>query len=673
MLGVKQVGFSGNPTNGEYLKDLEDAYDQGEHVDELAHFVMAAASKAKNFRTSLGIDRRFQKALNAVNCVYDPEDCRLLDHNAIYMPVINTKVRGFRAWIGDILINSEDRPWTIAPTPIPDLPEEVEDVVIDAFMDEVSRFGFTGSIETRLSQLKHIAKGHMDKVTADSASRMETVIEDQMIEGEWREEFDKFIDDLATYPAAVLKGPVVTKTMTRRWNGSKVEMVHKPVYKVCRVDPRNLYPSPDSTTAQKGAYLVELTNMCASELLDAGDLPAFKKEAVAAMLDEYPVGWSWGFAAEQATLAADSIANGEDGGASTTPMVDTGGVYDVLVYYGRMAGRYLAENGVEGLDERRTYEAEVWVCGGYVISAKLNPHETGRRPFYVTSFDKVAGQFWGRGLPDILHDIQRVANATIRALVKNMAFSAGPIGEVDVSRMANETDIDEVEPYRLFRVENDPLMPSQSRALHFHNIPTNTQELNYTYAQFLKHADDVSGIPAYVLGNPQASGAGRTLGGLSLLMGNAAKGIKRIIGHIDKDLIEPLVEQYAYLNLMYNEELDIKFDLTVVARGSSGLMQRELSQSRAVELLQVLTPFVQPGPDGEMIVPVKGLQVVIRDVIRNLGYRADDIAPDPGRGGDLEQFLGAAGAGGEQGGVSSTLPGTSQPALDGRSAVPLPV
>lgn len=657
--------------DGEFLKELTDEFEQAQNVDDLATFVSAAASKAKDHRMSVGIDCRMQQALNAVNCQYNPDEMALLEHNSVYMPITNMKVRAFRSWVADILINSEDRPWTLSPTPIPDLPEEVEDVVIDAFLDEVKSTGFDGSITTRLSQLKSMAKSHLDRVSREAAEKMEVVIADQMTEGGWREEFDRFIDDLGTYPAAVLKGPIVAVSRKMRWKDSNVVAYDQPTYRTMRVAPKDFYPSPDSQDTQTGAFIVEHMRMRAGELLDAANLEGFEEASIRALIAEFALGWSWAGALELSAYETSTDAQEASAELAAPTMPDTGGVYDVLAYHGRIAGRFLAERGVEKLDPDRDYEAEIWVSGGYVISARLNSHPTGRRPFYRTCFDKVPGQFWGRGLPDLLRDTQRVGNATIRALVKNLAFSAGPIGEADVSRMANETDVDEIVPYRLFRTSNDSFAPNQSPALRFHNIPSTAPMLMGVYDAFMKEADDISGIPAYVLGNPQVAGAGRTLGGLSLLMGNAAKGVKRIIGHIDKDVIEQVVEEYAYLNLMYNDAPDIKFDLVAEARGASGLMQRELSQSRAIELLNVLTPYVQAGDPNDPIIPVDGLRVVLRDVIRSLGYRADEITPDPARKRRISEFavqnsVQGAGAGGQTG-LPSPAPGTPAPQLDGRS------
>jgi hypothetical protein len=248
-----------------------------------------------------------------------------------------------------------------------------------------------------------------------------------------------------------------------------------------------------------------------------------------------------------------------------------------------------------------------------------------------------------------------------------MSYSAGPIGEVDVDRLANEEDIEAITPYRLYNVTADKYSTTPSPAMRFQIVPSVADQLLRVYEYYAKMADDVSGVPAYVLGNPQVAGAGRTLGGLSLLMGNAAKGIKAIIANIDKYVIEPVVTSYWVMEMMFGSDPSAKGDSQVVARGASGLLQRELSQARAVEVLNMLTPYAQAG-----LVPPQGLQVVIRDVLRGLGYQADEIVPDPERRAQIAAATGQQPSlpGGAAPGtpVPNAQPATPMPRLDGRSA-----
>ena len=660
---TSMLSISSSKQAYERLEAMAAEYEQPAPLDSIGEFVMNAAASASQFRRSSGVQRAMEDAQRAVRLEYNPEDCELLDHNAVYMGVTALKVRAFRSWVSDILLNAEDKPYTLKASPIPELPKPVEDLIIDKFIEEVATLGLDTTVSARMSEMKQLARAHMDRVTQESADTLETVVHDQLLEGGWRESFDMFIDDLGSMPGAILKGPFVEYQTRMKWDGGKAVAERKAVYRTKRVSPFDIFPAPDCADAQSGSFLIERTRMNQHQLLGAAGVRGFKEEAIRNVVEEYPQGWVWDESNSAMREDADQDGAGSmEGGPSATP-VDTASSYDVLIYNGFVKGESSEEWDIADLDPHRAYDMEIWVVAGVTLRAVINPNPLGKRPYYVTSFDKSPGSFWGRGLPCLLRDVQRVANASIRAMVKNMALAAGPVGEYDAKRFAGEEDITEVSPFRLYAVSSDEFSQNTSAAFRFHNINSNARELMEIYERFAKQADDVSGIPAYVLGNPQVSGAGRTLGGLSLLMGNAAKGIKRVISQVDKDIIEPIVDSYVTLNLMFNPRDDIKFDVNVIARGSSGLLQRELMQSRAVELLTLLVPFMQADATGEPIVPREGIQIVIRDAIRGLGYSADQVMPDPKRGDMIGDVLTTLGG-------SYTQAGTPQPAVDGRSAPP---
>lgn len=143
-----------------------------------------------------------------------------------------------------------------------------------------------------------------------------------------------------------------------------------------------------------------------------------------------------------------------------------------------------------------------------------------------------------------------------------------------------------------------------------------------------------------------------------MLMGNAAKGIKNIIYHIDKDVIEPLVRAFYNMNLKYSDDASIKAEAYPVARGSSGILQRELSQARAAETLSLLTPYIQSG-----LVPPQAALLLLREICKTIGIPVDDLIPDPQRAAEVASTVGAT--------QPSARPATAGTVLDGRSVPPV--
>jgi hypothetical protein len=272
------------------------------------------------------------------------------------------------------------------------------------------------------------------------------------------------------------------------------------------------------------------------------------------------------------------------------------GTIDVLRFYGLVPGDTLQSYGMQVDDVDRHYEVMVWVCAGRTLRAVFNQYPLGQRPYNKACYSNIPGSFVGESLSEILESTQRIVNATARSLVTNMAYASGPFAELEVDRVADGESIDQLMPHQtVFTKPN--YSGSAGSAIKLHKWPSMVQELMALGERYDKIADDESGIPAYAMGQAMTGGAGRTLGGLSLLMSNAAKGLKVIMGNLDKGIIEPIVGMSYNLIMMYDPDQSLKVDAQVIVLGASGLMQREQSQGRAMELLQTARPG-QPNRPG---------------------------------------------------------------------------
>jgi hypothetical protein len=254
-----------------------------------------------------------------------------------------------------------------------------------------------------------------------------------------------------------------------------------------------------------------------------------------------------------------------------------------------------------------------------------------------------------------------------------MGYASGPIGEAVSERVSETEDPTDIRPYRIMLVGPD-MTGTGAPAYKFHNVDSIANDLKGVIEYYMKLADDLSGIPAYVLGNPQVAGAGRTMGGLSMLMGNAAKGIKNVQLNIDRDVITGIVSGFFMYNMLTSKDDGLKADAKVIARGATGLLQRELAQTRTVEILQLLTPFVQKGPNGEPgAIPEEGISILLREVLKPTGLPIDDIIPDPKSAQNAQDLLRTlTGQGQAPGQEAVSNRGTSTPVPLGPNSMPPP-
>lgn len=561
----------------------------------------------------------------------------------IYMMITEVKCRAAESWLRDILLETGTPPWDLQSTPIPELePGQLAEIERSFAADVVTIIEREGQAPdpARMAELREmVAQEYRFKLlqAADNRARgMKTKISDQFAQGGWGESFNDFITDLVTYPCAFIKGPIVRRQ--RKLSYAKDEMGNTTVEadeiiapEFERVDPFRMYPEPGITNINDG-YLFEHHPLSRTELADLIGVPGYDDDAIREVLD-YGNGDSW--ISEDVELAKDEEERKFHAFDRPTE------IYDAVEFWGKVSGKMLVEWGLteeEVPDQAREYDANVWMVGNYVIKAVLNYDPLGEKPYAKTSFIKHPGAFWGKGIPEIIEDLQGVCNAAARALVNNMGISSGPQVEVNLERIPPNEDITQMHPWKIWQVTNDPL-GSSSPAVRFNQPADNANTLMSVYERFSKLADDHSGIPSYVYGDLNVKGAGRTASGLSMLMGSAGKGIRQVVMHIDSDIIKPVVHRQFVYNMRYDEDESIKGDVEILPKGAVNLAVKETVNLRRIEFLNATA-----NPVDMEIVGKEGRSSILREVAKSLQMPVDEIIPTREKGRYQERMAAQFGA-----------------------------
>lgn len=546
----------------------------------------------------------------------------------VFMMLSETKCRGAESWLRDVLLDEGMIPFSCDPTPVQDLPPEVQDRVHKNFADKVlqtiEQTGFAPDSE-EMEDLKSASETDIREELMDeaqeAADNMKTLISDQFFEGGMIQGFNDFISDLATYPNAFLKGPVVRRQRRLTW-GKDAEGRTKPVvteelvptYERC--DPFHIYPEPGISRLEDG-YLFEHHRLSRPELSALIGCPGYDSDAIRQVLDNMPnnnmASWLWSAEMQKSELEQKHLS-----------WMRPTRVVDALEFTGKIDGKSLREWGMsidEIPDEAVEYDVNVWLVDRWVIKATLNYDPLGRKPYYTTSFIKRPGALWGSSLPEVIEDVQQLCNAAARALANNMGLASGPLVEVNIDRLPDDEEITTLKPWQIYQTLNDPLGSGQP-AVHFNQPDDRSQPLMTVYTHFCKLADDQSGIPAYVYGDMNVTGAGRTASGLSMLMGSAGKGIRQVVMHIDMDVIEPAVVAQFNYNMRYVDDETLKGDIRCRAKGAIVLANREQLNVRRVEFLQATA-----NPIDQEIVGKPGRAAVLREVAKGLSMPVDEIVP----------------------------------------------
>lgn len=587
----------------------------------LARHITECWTKAKFAK--MPITERLLKCERQRRGQYDPErelEIKQTGGSDIYMLLTDIKCRAAYSWIKDIMITMQERPFALHPSEDPQLPPEIKMSIVDFVQSEAQEFVAAGAaihpeaFRSRMEEVHDTILLQLREDAKQSAGRMEKVVEDQMTQGGFEKAFDELLDDFVTYPTAIIKGPAIRRKRRLVW-GPDFEPIVVNDYSrdVERVSPYDIYPSPNSTGVDDG-YILQRHRMSRKALESLRNVPGYSNENLEMAIDHY------GKSGLRYLENGDQERDNLQGKPHSRLYRDN--VIECLEFWGPVQGETLLGWGVKDktIDPRSDYEVNAWVVGSYVIRAVINPDPLGRRPYDVTSWSKIPGAFWGVALPEITRDVQIMCNAAARSLANNMGIASGPQVEVAIDRLADGEDLTQMYPWKIWQTTSDKTGGGQP-GVRFFSPDMKAGELMGIYQTFSKQADEVTGIPNYIYGSSNVAGAGRTASGLSMLMDNAAKGIKQAIGNLDKVVIGVVGRFYTH-NMMYNPDPYIKGDFRIEAKGALGLMAKEQAQVRRNEFLQATNNQVDM-----QIVGMEGRAYLLRELAQGMQMDTDKLVP----------------------------------------------
>jgi len=585
-----------------------------------------------------GVEPRMLSAIRRRRGEYDPDklaDIRAFGGSEIYMMLSSNKCRAASSWLRDTYSGAGSaRPWDVQPTAVPDLPPDMmEEAMQEAAATAQQYIMSTGQVPSvagmreALLKLKDRMMADLHADARDAAERMGLKMEDQLAEGGFHRAFSEFIDDLVTFPSAILKGPVIRnkRRLARvqqpdgKW-GIKVET--QLVKEWERVDPFRFYPSPYATCVDDG-YMIEHHPLSRRALTEMIGVEGYDESAIRKVLELHGRGGlhNW-MSADSARAAAEGRLD-----PRMTGVGDGDTRIDALQFWGSVSGAMLQEWGLskeQVPDDAREYDCEVWLIGDIVIRAMLNPDDLDRKPYYTSSYETIPGLFWGNSVTDLVGDCQDACNGAARALMNNMGLASGPQVSVNVQRLAQGQKVGQMHPWKIWQTISDPY-GSTAPAIDFFQPNTNAAELMGVYEKFSVMADEYSGIPRYMTGDSDVGGAGRTASGMSMMMSNAGKTIKQVINNIDKRVLERALERLYYLNMLdptADEDLK-RGDLYIVASGARALVAKEQAQLRRNEYLQL----VLQSPIAQQVIGMEGAAELLREGAKGLDMPVDRVVP----------------------------------------------
>lgn len=616
-------------------KSRSDELQNQDYIQGLAAHTRTRWEEARDAKQDL--EERMLQCVRQRNGEYDPDIVAEIESQGgsdIFVQLTSVKCRAATSWLRDTLLGTgNDKPWAIEATPQPELPEEVMQGLQAQLSTEIMGvMQQTGQMPSE-EELRQIALSMKDEAmnltkeeSSERVNRMELKMEDQLLEGGWYKAFNEFIEDIVTFPFAVLKGPVKRRRKVMKWEDGALVPKEEIRNEWERTDPFNLYWAPWAWDVNDG-YVIERHRMTREDLQALIGVPGYNEDAIRTVLADFTSGqsgdWLW----------VDS-SKAEVEGKNVSKATHTNDLIDALQLWDSVEGKLLIEWGIdeEEIDDASmSYPCEVWMVNNTVIRAVLNYDPLSRKPYYLASYEAKPGSVDGKGVTDLCRDSQAMVNATARALANNMGISSGPQVGVNISRLPTGEDITEMHPWKIWQFQSSEYNDG-SQPLQFFQPNSNANELMAVFEKFSERADEDTMIPKYMTGG-HTPGASRTSSGLSMLISNAGKGIKQVISNIDQNVIIPAIERLYHDNLRYSEDPDLVGDVNINARGASSLVVKEAEAIRRNEFLQL----VLNSPVAQEIVGMDGAAELLREAAMNLNSNPDRIVPDRQRMTQMQQ------------------------------------
>ena len=631
----------------------------------LAAFVMDTWRVAVDHRRNSGIDDKLRYALLAQTCQYDDNQKAKMRASGIderiFAPITTTKVRAAKAMLVDLFNSTGEWPFTVDPTPDPEVPAQVEEEAANEIKQELQKI-FQQLEQMGVQQLNEQAMSLVNQIAYQAttncydeimnrkiafartrAKRMERKVQDIMVEGGWHKAFNEYVDYICTYGTGLIIGPVPRVIPVNHCIESKTTGARKYVreYKLIptfeAVNPCDCYPAPDAKDVEDGPLCIRI-KYTANELQQyvTHAKPRFSDRAegwmwhtVRSLLDRYPRGGLKIDSEPYDPSRRSAENNGHDDSNDCT--------LEGVRCFASVRGSDLIEFGVTKNRDGKAisfddfYRVETIVIGGFVVYCRIIDDRLGI-PVSKGVFYELPGSWWGESIADKLCLVQSVMNNAIKSLMQNMAVASGPMYWInDVSRLADKTpDGLKFRPHKVFPFQTS-MMGNSGAPMGVVSVPSNAGELLAVWEKMRVQADDDSGIPAYTYGQSSGQGALRTASGLAIFTEAASRGMKMVISTTDRLVTRDQVQKVCNYILLYDDDLDLKGDCEVHAAGVMGKILKAQQDQQRLQLFNT----VIGNPLLVNIVGARGIMALLRPSIQDVNINPDDVIPGEEK---LKQF-----------------------------------
>jgi len=580
--------------NEEQSVEGEEAVRNSATLDAIGIGLSAKKRKAIDARTAQGIDERWFNDVEA----YEGRD-EVTRHYAglravvqgylttqdkqkrstIIVNVTRSKVDASSARLQDIALPTDDRNWDLRASTVPQLVEQMSQKHVGLTKNGQPVMVMDKG-QQRQATMADMANRDMDKAKK-AALAMRDEIDDQLdlsndgsgYEGVVRQ----VMHDEALLGVGVGKGPVVTSRVKKVWmpisDGQKTIHVLQRIQDMkpgsSRVNPWDIYPHPECGENPKKFPIWErIPGVTAADIRNYADIPGYLKDQIRKVLIEGP---------RKPDQPADKP------GVQTITTEET--VFECWEYHGELSRDELEAAGCpcNPNDVFTSYSACVVMINDTVIKADIEMLDTGEMPYDFFVTNKASGSWAGYGVAFLARAAQKAITAGWRAMMDNASQFVGP---QIVMHRKNLTPADgkwEMRGMKMWWYTGTEESADMSRMFAVHEISSHQAEYANIIKMGMDFLDNETAVPQLAQG--EQGGATDVLGGMNLLLNASDVMKRRKLKCFDDQFTIPHIGRYVDWNMQYNPKPEIKGDFEVQARASGALLDMEIQNKTAANLL----------------------------------------------------------------------------------------
>lgn len=540
----------------------------------------------RHIRDRQTVETQWLKNLRQYRGKYDPKVLANIppERSRVYPRDTRVKVKGGVAKMMEMMFPSQEKNWEISPSPSPSIPA----VELDAIIQGISQQGLEPEAASLAIERAVVA------FAKDRASAMDTEIADQLSDAnvDYPQLCKKVVRSGYIYGPGIVFFPNVRTQEVRSWKlntqtgqyEAVVEKIKRPYPSFVRI--WDAFPDLTAKTWEDQDFFFERVILMRSDLRRLAEREDFISESIKDYLRAHPDGnyTAKSFEAELNELSGTS--NLADRNARR---------YELYRGVGFVSGAQLAQVGVEIAEDRLIDDVfiEAWIIDDKVI--KVQEATFGERPSdqyhaFIYTEDEDSG-LTGIGLPEEVSDSQMTICASTRALMDNMAASAGPIFEVNNTLLARgKKSIGAIHPFMVIEREGDGV-EAQYPAVRQLNTESHVPAILNIVAAARQQLDIESNLPAFTMGSMQQplGEAFRTSNNMSMMLGSANMVTKDTVRAFDK-FTSSIIGAMLRWNMEFNDKQEIKGDFQVVAKGVASLVAKEVRGAALDQFVSTLTP-----------------------------------------------------------------------------------